>query len=67
MNKRVIAIIVTLAVLIVGAVGVYAATRPGGSPTTEGSSSQSSPAAESPAPSSDATDETADAAASPGA
>ncbi len=44
MNKRVIAVIVSLVVIIVGAVGVYAATRPAESPVAQGSSTAPSPA-----------------------
>lgn len=67
MNKRVIAIIIALVVLIVGAVGVYAVTRPAEQPAAQGSSSQSDTESESLAPSTDATSGSGDAATSAGA
>ncbi len=67
MNKRVIAVVVALVVLIVGAVGVYAATRPAEEPTAASSPSASSAPVQSAEPSPAETDEGTDVAASPGA
>ena len=50
MNKRVIIVVLALVVLIGGAVGAYAATRPGATPAAQTSTASTPPAA-APAPS----------------
>lgn len=59
MNKRVIIVVLALVVLIGGAVGAYAATRPAASPTAQSSNSSTPPAA-APAPSASSTEATAE-------